>query len=112
MFKVSDYNIIAENEKRYLSFPDIMQSKKDSNKLFLAYRSSSEAHHPIHSGLHFMVSNNKGKTWNEIQRFDISIPVHGRVWNCPRLSYLPDNSLCIICDTKSSQREVESEFKT
>jgi len=111
MFKVSNYKIIAEDQEKYLSFPDIIQSRKDSNKLFLVYRSSSEAHHPIHSGLHFLISEDKGETWEETQKFDISIPKHGCVWNCPRLSYLPNGALSIICDTKSSQREVESEFK-
>ena len=36
---------------------------------------------------------------------------HGRVWNCPRLSYFPDGSLNIVCDTKDSTDERVANFE-
>lgn len=102
--KILDYNYIAEKPDQYLSFPDILKSRKQLNKLFLVYRSGNN-HHPTYSILHFLVSEDAGKTWEEIHKFNLSLLKDGKVWNCPRLSYLPDGSLNIFCDTKTSTDE-------
>jgi hypothetical protein len=110
MIEIRDYKTIKEDEKKYLSFPDIIQSRKNKNKYFLTYR-SGESHHPQNSKLHILVSNDMCKTWEEMHSFYLSLEKHKAVWNCPRFFYLPDNSLNIVCDTKSSLVEKMAEFK-
>ena len=51
--KIQSYQIIAEDEKEYLSFPDIIQSIHDTDKFFIVYRSADD-HHPLFSYLHFL----------------------------------------------------------
>ena len=112
MFTLLETKIIAKKEKEYSSFPDIIQSKKNSNKLFLVYREGT-AHHPSNSTLVLMVSTNKGKTWKESHRFPLSLKKDKMVWNCPRLSYMDhDNSFNIICDTKDGTVERTARFET
>jgi len=110
MFKIIDHNIVKQKEGKYLSFPDVIQSKQNKDKFFLAYR-SGEGHHPLNSRLHVLMSNDKCKTWEEIHSFNLSLKKDGHVWNCPRLSYFPDGSLNIICDTKSSLSERSAIFR-
>jgi sucrose-6-phosphate hydrolase SacC (GH32 family) len=110
MFKILGYNKIIQNDEKYLSFPDIIQSEKNKNKFFLVYR-SGESHHPLNSYLHFLVSEDYCETWTEYKSFPLYLHKHGKVWNCPRFSYLPDHSLNIICDTKTSTNEVSAIFE-
>ncbi|KKM71637.1 hypothetical protein LCGC14_1428570 [marine sediment metagenome] len=109
MFKILGYNIVKKKWRKYLSFPDIIQSKYNKNRFFLVYR-SGESHHPLNSFIHFLVSENKCQTWKEVHNFYLSLKKDGKVWNCPRLSYFPDGSLNIICDTKSSLTEKIADF--
>ena len=108
--KIQDYQIIAEDEKKYLSFPDIIQSVYNSDKFFIVYR-EADYHHPTYSSLHFLKSTDKGLTWKCSKKWKLSMKENGYVWNCPRLCYLPDGSLNIVCDTKSSRDERTAEFK-
>ncbi len=109
MFKISNYNIIAENPFYYLSFPDVIKDKK-TNDLYLVYR-SGEGHHPTDSNLYLLMSKDNGISWNIKYIFNTSLKENGYVWNCPRLSYLPDKSLNIICDVKTGQNERTCTFK-
>jgi len=108
--KIQDYQIIAENEEKYLSFPDIIQSRYNSDKFFIVYR-EADYHHPTSSFLHFLKSTDKGLTWKCSKTWPLSMRDDGHVWNCPRLCYLPDGSLNIVCDTKNSRDERTAEFK-
>lgn len=110
MFKVDKSIIIAKKERYYLSFPDIIQSKENSNRFFVVYR-EGDGHHPTKSKLFLMKSENKGNTWRTIKSFILTLKNNGMVWNCPRLSYI-DHSLVIICDAKSSTKETMSFFST
>jgi len=109
MFKIIDHNIVKQKKGKYLSFPDIIQSKQNKNRFFMAYR-SGEGHHPLNSFIRFLVSEDKCETWKEVYNFYLSLEKDGKVWNCPRLSYFPDGSLNIICDTKSSLIEKKAIF--
>ncbi len=112
MFTLLDTKIVAKKKDEYCSFPDIIQSKRDPDKLFLVYREGT-AHHPEKSTLVLMKSKNKGKTWREAHRFPLSLKKNGMVWNCPRLSYMDDdNSFNIICDTKDGTVERKARFRT
>lgn len=112
MFTLLNTIVVAKKKNEYCSFPDIIQSKKDPNKLFLVYREGT-AHHPEKSTLVLMRSKNKGKTWKETHKFPFSLKKNGIVWNCPRLSYMDnDDSLNIICDTKDGTVEREARFRT
>jgi len=110
MFVIKNYKVIAKSKTKYLSFPDIIGSKQDKNKFFLVYR-SGQGHHPTSSYLHFLISEDKGNSWSEKYVFPLSFKKNNQVWNCPRLSYLPDNSLNIFCDTKTSVIERSAEFR-
>ncbi len=114
MFELLNTKVVAKKKNEYCSFPDILQSKKDSNKLFLVYREGT-AHHPEKSTLVLMKSMDKGKTWRETHRFPLSLKKDGMVWNCPRLSYMHngyEESLNIICDTKDGTIERIARFRT
>jgi len=112
MFKVKNSVIVAKDNESYLSFPDIIQSKDNPNQFFLIYRSGN-AHHPTWSYLHLMVSKNRGRTWKEIKSFPLSLERDGKVWNCPRFSYLDNNTLpSIVCDTKDGVIERKAKFET
>jgi len=72
MFIVEETKIIAKKKNSYLSFPDIIKSKKDKNKLFLVYREGN-SHHPTWSKLILLVSKNNGKTWKKKKEFNLDI---------------------------------------
>ena len=110
MLKLKNIITIDQDADRYLSFPDIVKSPKEKNTFFLAYRSGN-GHHPTISSLILKKSINGGRTWKTIQEVNLNLEKHGRVWNCPRLSYIGD-VLYIICDTKSSTYERQAQFKT
>jgi hypothetical protein len=110
MLKLKKTIIIDKDEEKYLSFPDIVRSPKDPNIFFLVYRSGN-GHHPTHSSLILKKSINHGKSWETIQEVELTLEKHGRVWNCPRLSYI-GNILYIVCDTKSGTYERIAQFKT
>ena len=110
MLKVTKYKTIAKDKHTYLSFPDIIKSPVEKDRLFLIYREGN-SHHPTWSKLVLQMSSDNGETWDEITEFSASLKHHGCVWNCPRLSYV-DNNLHIICDQKSSTQERTAMFKT
>jgi len=75
------------------------------------------SHHPTSSSLILLESKDAGETWEEVQRFELNLEDDGKVWNCPRLSYVnsdkkSDPLLNIICDAKSGTREAISRFST
>jgi hypothetical protein len=107
---VSEQQIIAQDPKEYLSFPDVISDIKNKDKYYLVYR-SADAHMPTSSKIHLMMSTNKGVDWREIYHIEKKLYEDGCVWNCPRLSYLPDKTLSIICDTKDAIREARCNFK-
>jgi hypothetical protein len=110
MFKLKKTITIDKDEEKYLSFPDIIKNPKDPNVFFIAYRSGN-GHHPTHSSLILKKSTDSGLSWKTIQEVELTLEQHGRVWNCPRLSYI-GNVLYIICDTKSGTYERIAQFKT
>ena len=110
MFKSKKEIIIAQNEKKYLSFPDIIKSPKADNRFFLVYREGDD-HHPTWSKLVLLISEDGGDTWDTKHKFPLTIKKDNYVWNCPRLSYV-NNVLYIICDQKNSTFERTSTFKT
>jgi hypothetical protein len=110
MLKVTKYKTIAQDEDKYLSFPDIIKSPVKEDRLFLIYREGNN-HHPTWSKLVLQISNNNGKTWKILEEFYRDLEKDGYVWNCPRLSYI-DNTLVITCDQKSGTRERTAMFKT
>jgi hypothetical protein len=110
MLKLKKTITIDKDSECYLSFPDIVKSPKEENTFFLAYRSGN-GHHPTFSSLILQKSTDNGRTWEKIQQIDLDLERHGRVWNCPRLSYI-GNVLYIVCDTKSGTYERIAQFKT
>ena len=110
MLKLKKVITIDKDEDKYLSFPDIVKSPKDPNTFFLVYR-SGDGHHPTHSILILKKSTDNGLSWETIQEVELTLEKHGRVWNCPRLSYI-GNVLYIVCDTKSGTYERIAQFKT
>ena len=110
LFKVKKRITIVKNKKNYLSFPDIIRSKKNKDHFFIVYREAG-AHHPTWSKLVLTKSEDQGKTWTIQKEFILTLKEDGFVWNCPRLSYINDY-LCIICDAKSSTFERTCQFKT
>ena len=110
MFVVTKYNIVAQEPKKYLSFPDIIQSKVNYNQFFITYREGNR-HHPKWSKLIVLESLDGGDTWEEKHSFSLNLLKHGAVWNCPRLSYI-NNALSIICDAKNGTIERLSSFNT
>lgn len=110
MLKLKKTIIIDQDDDLYLSFPDIVKSPKTPNTFFMAYR-SGDGHHPTKSNLILKKSINNGKSWETINEIGLNLDQHGRVWNCPRLSYCNKN-LYIICDTKSGTYERTAQFKT
>lgn len=112
MFKIRKTIVVVKKEEEYCSFPDIIQSRINPDKILLVYREGT-AHHPEYSNLIVMESLDRGETWKEIYSFNISLEQNKMVWNCPRFSYLDwDHSLNIICDTKDSTIERTANFKT
>ena len=111
MFKVNKIIIIAQDEKKYLSFPDIIRSKKNLNIFFIVYREGNN-HHPVWSNLVLMRSKNKGRTWERFKEFRSTLRYNSAVWNCPRLSYIDDKELIIICDKKNGTKEKKAIFST
>ena len=110
MFEVKNIITIDQDEEKYLSFPDIIQSKINSNRFFLIYR-EGDNHHPVMSKLILKKSEDYGRTWKTIEKFTLNMDSSGYVWNCPRLSYI-NNTLYIICDAKSGTYERQAHFKT
>ncbi len=110
MFKVKKIITIDQDEDKYLSFPDIIQSIKKPSRYFLVYREGNN-HHPVVSKLILKKSENYGKTWKTQQEFILNIEDDKYVWNCPRLSYI-NNILYIVCDAKSGTFERQAHFKT
>jgi len=110
MLNIKKYNIISENKYKYLSFPDIIKSKKYKNRMYLIFR-AADGHHPINSTLHLLISEDNGIKWKEVNKFNKNLRINKYVWNCPRLCYI-DNSLSIICDLKNHQNERKCNFKT
>ena len=110
MLKLKKVITIDRDSDNYLSFPDIIKSQKEENTFFIVYRSGN-GHHPTVSSLIIKKSTNNGRSWNTIQEIKLTLEDQGRVWNCPRLSYI-GNVLYIICDTKSSTYERQAQFKT
>ncbi len=110
MLKVKKIITIDQDSEYYLSFPDIIRSKKDLNIFFMVYRSGN-SHHPTTSKLVLKKSTNKGRDWKTQQEFILNMEDHKYVWNCPRLSYIGD-ILYIVCDAKSSTFERQAHFKT
>lgn len=110
MFKVAKYKIIKQEPKKYLSFPDIIQSNINHDQFFIVYREGNK-HHPKWSKLIVLESLNGGDTWKKKHSFNLTLFRHGFVWNCPRLSYI-DDSLNIICDAKSGTVERMARFGT
>lgn len=110
MFKVEKSIVVAKNEKKYISFPDIVKSPKKDGRFFLVYREGN-SHHPTWSKIILMKSEDYGETWKNQQEFPLKIRKDNYVWNCPRLSYV-DNILYITCDMKSSVFEGSAHFKT
>ena len=108
--RVKNIITIDQDEDKYLSFPDIIQSVKDKNKFFMVYR-SGDGHHPTVSKLILKKSENSGETWETQQEFVLTIEEDRYVWNCPRLSYC-NEKLYIICDAKNSTFERTAQFKT
>ena len=108
MFYTKDFQVIAQNDL-YLSFPDIIQGKTNRNELFIVYR-SADAHLPQASTLHLLHSLDSGLTWKKIYSKTLTLTKNKKAWNCPRLSYFPDGSLNIICDTKTHVRETLSQL--
>ena len=108
MINILEQGIIIANDK-YLAFPDIIKSQ-NQDSLFLVYRSSN-VHHPISSALHFLRSDDKGKTWEQKFEIQASLMKEGFVWNCPRLTYKPNGCLTLICDTKNHTQESKADFK-
>jgi hypothetical protein len=103
LFKTKEISIIDQDEDKYLSFPDIIRSKKNPKTFFIVYREGNN-HHPTWSNLVLMRSRNNGRTWKKFKEFPSTLRRDGAVWNCPRLSYLNED-LIIICDKKSGTRE-------
>ena len=110
MFKVNSYSTVEKDRHRYLSFPDIIKSPLNENRLFLVYREGN-SHHPTWSKLILQKSEDNGRTWDKQQEFPLNIDEDKYVWNCPRLSYV-DNTLYITCDQKSGVFEKMAHFKT
>lgn len=114
MFEITNTKTIAKDKKKYLSFPDIIQSPINPNKLFIVYR-EGDGHHPYSSALIVLESTNKGRTWKQTHKFKSSLKKHNKVWNCPRLSYTDENSksfLNIVCDAKNGTSERIATFST
>jgi len=110
MFKVEKSIVVAQDPKKYISFPDIVKSPKKDGRFFLAYREGN-SHHPTWSKIILMKSEDYGETWTEQQEFSLTIKKDQYVWNCPRLSYV-NNVLYITCDQKSGVFEGSAHFKT
>ncbi len=110
MLKLKNIITVDQNNDFYLSFPDIVKSPKTPNTFFIVYR-SGDGHHPIISNLILKKSTNNGRSWKTINEVGLNLEEHGRVWNCPRLSYIGD-ILYITCDTKSGTYERQAQFKT
>ena len=108
MFLLESISVLAEQENKYLSFPDIVASNKDKNKYFAVYRSGNE-HHPSASALHILLSNDCCKTWAETDKLELDISTNGYVWNCPRLCVF-NNDIHLVVDAKSSQSEGSAKF--
>lgn len=110
MLKLKNIITVDRDEEKYLSFPDIIQSVKNLDTFFMVYRSGN-GHHPTISSLVLKKSTDNGRSWETVQEVELTLEEHGRVWNCPRLSYI-DNVLYIICDTKSGTYERMAQFET
>jgi len=110
MLKLNKIITVDEDKECYLSFPDIIRSQKEKKTFFLVYRSGN-GHHPTISSLILKKSINGGRSWKTIQEVELTLEKHGRVWNCPRLSYIRD-ALYIVCDSKSGTYERQAQFKT
>ena len=109
MLKLKYIITIDKNDKKYLSFPDIIKSVKKPNRFLMVYRSGN-GHHPTSSSLVLKRSENQGRSWRTIQEIELNLEEHGYVWNCPRLSYI-GKTLYIVCDAKSGTYERQSHFK-
>ena len=110
MLKLNKIITVDQDSESYLSFPDIVKSPKEEKTFFLVYRSGN-GHHPTISSLILKKSTNNGRSWKTIQEVELTLEKHGRVWNCPRLSYI-GNVLYIVCDSKSGTYERQAQFKT
>ena len=108
MFYAKNFKVVVQ-DNLYLSFPDIIQGKVDKNEFFIVYRSADQ-HLPSLSTIHLIHSKNSGVSWKKIYSKTLTLKDDGKAWNCPRLSYFPDGSLNIICDTKTNIRETTSKL--
>lgn len=110
MFKIKYIKIVAQDKNKYLSFPDIIADKDDKNTFYLTYR-EADRHHPSISKLIVKKSTNQGNNWKKIYEHGLNMYSDKWVWNCPRLSYLPDGKLYIFCDMKNNLSEKRAEFQ-
>lgn len=108
-FLIKSIKTIAQDRQKYLSFPDIIMDKDNPNTFYVVYR-KGDSHHPTKSSLVIKKSLNQGDTWLKLQEIHLNMDPHNWVWNCPRLSYLPNGKLVIICDAKNNINEKHSDF--
>jgi len=110
MFRLEYIKTIAQDKNKYLSFPDIIVDKDDKNTFYLTYR-EADRHHPSTSKLIVKKSTNQGKNWKQIYDHSLNMYHDQWVWNCPRLSYLPNGKLYIFCDVKNNTSEKRADFQ-
>jgi hypothetical protein len=110
MLKLKKTITIDKNSDLYLCFPDIIKSLTNPNTFFMVYRSGN-GHHPTFSSLVLKKSVDSGRSWETVREIRLTLEQHGKVWNCPRLSYC-NEKLYIICDTKNGTYERSAQFQT
>ncbi len=93
--------VIAQDESRYLSFPDVVLTRAGS--LLAMYR-DADIHYPADTPSTELVvieSEDQGRTWGNARIFSAypaNRPQSEFAWHCPRLMQMSDGRIAFLCD--------------
>ncbi len=104
---ILESEIIAQNEERYLSFPEVVLTP--SGSLLGIYR-DADIHYPADSPTTELVlveSDDKGKSWKNKRAFPVypeHRPQEEFAWHCARLSRMSDGRIAFLCDITQPEK--------
>lgn len=98
---ILDSGIIAQDEERYLSFPDVVLTS--TGALLAVYR-DADIHYPADTPTTELVlieSHDQGDSWKNSREFPVypkHRPQQDFAWHCPRLQRMSDGRIAFLCD--------------
>ncbi|MCM8785012.1 MAG: glycoside hydrolase [Candidatus Omnitrophica bacterium] len=96
-----DKFIVSRDDSIYEAFPDLVLLP--SGKLICVFLECKHHSDRSYSRVVFTESLDRGRTWQ--QKKPLSEISSG--WNCPRISFLKDGRVVIICDKGAGEKEIK-----